>query len=327
MMAVQHYKITFHNKPNISGREVDKIFDERRVALSAQLEDFIATHSRFANKDVGVTFATKGISSLIAILETSGEKLVLKIPLSTGYSEGEALFLKTWEKAGVKVPHVYEEGMFGHHPFVLMQFIDAQTVEEKFGMDTEKMEQIYFEAGKILRDMHKPKATGFGLSVEGKGEYGSFKQWLNSADMKKREDYIKDHGLLNDEKHGSYDKAKEVLIDRLGSSDKSSYCHFDYSTGHLFATEPPTVFDPNPFFNHGYIDLGKTLVNYIAVFGKFPQKLLQGYEDGGEIDAQVLHAAIFVNIVYKLPYQHQQNRTEFIENFHKYLAEQKSILK
>ncbi len=323
-----HQNMHFKNQPQLTGDAVDQKSDQLRVALVPQIEQFFATDELFAGKEVSVTFSKEGISSLVAFVEADGKKYVLKIPLGTTVPEGsEALFLKTWEAGNVTVPHVFKEGRLGKHPFILMQFIDAPTVSEKYGNDPEKMERVDFEAGKILRNMHKPEAKGFGLVVEGKGEYDSFDQWLNSPDMKKREDYIQEYGLLNDEEHGSYAKAKEVLIGYIGDSNKSSYCHFDYSTGHLFATEPPTVFDPNPFFNHGYIDLGKTLVNYIAQSGTFPQKLLQGYEDGGEIDAQVLHAAIFVNIVYKLPYQHQQNRTEFIENFHKYLSQHKSILK
>ena len=322
-----HQNIHFKNQPELSGDEVDRKRDELRLALVPQIEQFLATDELFAGKQLSVTFSKEGISSLVAFVEADGEKYVLKIPLGATVPEGsEALFLKTWEAGNVTVPHVFKEGMIGEHPFILMQFIDAPSVSEKYGKNAEKMVQIYFEAGKILRNMHKPEATGFGLVVEGKGEYNSFDQWLNSADMKKREDYIQAHGLLSEE-HGSYSKAKEVLISYIGDNDKSSYCHFDYSEKHLFATEPYTVFDPNPLFNHGYIDLGKTLVNYIAHSGAFPQKLLEGYGDEEGIDEQVVHAAIFVNIVYKLPYQHQKSRTWVIENFHKYLAQHKPMLK
>ncbi len=319
--------VTFKNQPKLTGDAVDQEHDALRLALVPRLEQFLATDELFAGREVSVTFSKEGISSLVAFVEVQEEKYVLKIPLGTTVPEGsEALFLKTWEAGNVRVPHVFKEGRIAERPFVLMQFIDAPLVGEKYGNDPAKMEQVYFEAGTILRNMHKPEATGFGLVVEGRGEYESFDQWLNSADMKKREEYIQEHGVLHDEEHGSYATAKKVLIDYIGDSDTSSYCHFDYSTGHLFATEPPTVFDPNPFFNHGYIDLGKTLVNYIAHSGTFPQKLLAGYGDEGHVDEQVLHAAIFVNRVYKLPYQHQKNRTQVIENFHTYLAQHKSLL-
>jgi hypothetical protein len=319
--------ITFKDKPKLSGDGVDRKRDELRLSLVSHIERFLATDELFAGKEVSVAFSKEGISSLVALVETEGEKYVLKIPLTSTVTEGsEALFLKTWEAGDVAVPHVFKEGLMGDRPFVLMQFIDAPSVGEKYGNDAEKMERVYFETGRILRNMHKPEARGFGLAIEGRGEYGSFEEWLNSADMKKREGYVQEHGLLH-EGHGSYARAKEILVDYVGEGDKSSYCHFDYGEKHLFATEPYTVFDPNPLFNHGYIDLGKTLVNYIANSGTFPRKLLEGYGDEEGVDEQALHAAIFANIVYKLPYQHQKKRAQVIENFHTYLTEHWPLLK
>lgn len=319
--------ITFKNQPKLSKDEVDKKRNELRLALIPDIEQFLNTDEFFKDKEVTVEFAHSGVSSLVSFLEVENKKFVLKIPLNnTVPSRSEALFLKKWESVNIAVQHVVNEGMLNTRPYTLMDYVDAPIVEEKYKGDSEEKEQIYFEAGKILRAMHEPEAVGFGLYVNGRGQYDSFEEWLNSEDMQKREKYVIEAQILN-ELHGAYDSAKKVLIEYVGKDTKSSYCHFDYSTGHLFLTEPKlTVFDPNPFFNHGYIDFGRTLVNYIGKTGTYPKKLVEGYAEGNEIDVCALHAAIYVNIMYKLPYQHQKSKTEVIENFKNYLISNKLLL-
>ncbi len=319
----QNSTITFKNQPKLSGDPVDKKRDELRVALVPHVERFVATDEFFKGQEVTVEFSEQGVSSLVSFIETRGEKFVLKIPLNDiGSAGSEALFLKTWESAGISTPHIFKEGMFDTNPYLLMQYIDEPTVQEKYKENDEGRENLFFEAGKILRAMHRPEAVGFGRVANGKGEYNTFPEWLNSADMEKRERYIEDHQLLSGE-HGSISQAKDTLLHFVGENTKSSYLHFDYSTGHLFATEPLTVFDPDPLFNHRYIDLGRTFVNYIAQTGAYPKKLLEGYCEGEEIDEKALHAAIFINIVYKIPYQHQKGREKVVKNFQNYLLQHK----
>ncbi len=318
--------ITFKNQPKLSEDEVDKKRNELRVALVSHISNFLETDEYFQGKEVIVEFSEQGVSSLVCFIETGDKKFVLKIPLnSTVLAGDEALFLKTWEASGVSVPHVFKEGMLGTSSYLLMQYIDAPTVQQKYKDGNENKENGYFEAGKTLRVMHKQEAIGFGKVINGRGEYDSFAEWLNSGDMEKREKYIQEQHLLGEE-HGSISQAKNTLINFAGGNSKSSYLHFDYSTGHLFATIPLTVFDPDPLFNNRYIDLGRTFVNYIAQTEEYPKKLLEGYCDGEEIDEKALHAAIFINIVYKIPYQHQKGRMQVIQNLQNYLIQNKYIL-
>lgn len=321
----KNVQVIFKNQPKLSEDEVDKKRNELRLALVPHIVQFVTTDEIFKGNEVTLEFSEQGISSLVCFIEAGSEKFVLKIPLNATVPAGsEALFLKTWEAAGISTPHIFKEGMFGTASYLLMQYIDAPTVAESL-KNNENKDEVYFEAGKIFRVMHKPEATGFGRVVDGKGEYNSFEEWVNSADMEKREKYLKEHNLLSDE-YGLLSQAKDILIKFVGEQTKSSYLHFDYSTGHLFATMPPTVFDPEPMFNHRYIDLGRTLVNYISQSGTYPQKLLDGYSEKEEIDEKVLHAAIFINIMYKLPYQHQKGIMKVIEHFNNYLLQNKSTI-
>lgn len=318
-------KIIFTNEPKLSEHEVQSKFNERRISLVPLVRDFISTHDRFKNKEVNVTFAYKGVSSLISIIEVDGEKVVLKIPLSVGYSRGEAQFLKAWEQAGVKVPHVIEEGMLGEHSYALMEYVDAPILGETYD-DTERIEKgIYFEMGNTLRLMHEPKAEGYGRVVDGKGEYAEFKELLLGEDIQKKVAYVEEHKLLGDE-HGSLSLAFEILIEHVKRENKSSYCHDDFGTSNIFATHPITVFDPNPRFNNRYLDLGRTILLGIAHDGIFPEQLVEGYFQGEPCDKRVLHAAILFNSCMKFYYWNKVKKYKGIKKVQEYLIQNKYVL-
>jgi hypothetical protein len=317
--------VHFKNQPKLSGSEVDKKRDERRLEVFSCIENFLLNDDLFKGKELEVEFSHEGISSLVCFIEGGDKKLVLKIAVDNTVTGGsEALFLRIWENASISTPHIYKDGKLAGRPFVLMEFIDAPTAGEMYKENKEGRESMHLEAGRILREMHKPEAIGFGKVIDGKGEYASFKEWIDTPDMSNRVKYIEENNLLTSE-HGTFSQARNILVNYVGDSNKSSYCHFDYSAGHLFATEPLTVFDPNPLFNNGYIDLGRTLVNYIAASGTYPRQLVEGYFEEGGLDEKVLHASIFINIIYKLPYQHQKGRLQTIQNFQNYLTQNKFL--
>jgi fructosamine-3-kinase len=317
--------VTFTNEPKLSEHEVDRAFNERRVALAKALGPFIATHSIFKDKDVAAEFAHKGISSLISIIDAEGEKFVLKIPLSTDYAAGEALFLKVWEQAGVKVPHIFDEGSIDGHPYIIMEYVDAPLLVNAHSHEELVEKGLYKEMGRTLRLMHTPKAEGYGKVVHNKAEFASFKEWLVSPDMERRVEYVQRYNLLAEKEHGALSDARDILLTHVEKSGTSSYCHDDFGSSNIFATDPLTVFDPNPRFNNGYIDLGRSYVNTIAA-GKFPTGLKEGYFEGELCNEKTLHASIFLNMLTKLPYKHKTNRTDLIENMQTYLANNKHFL-
>lgn len=124
-------KVTFLNKPKLSEHEVDQDFNERRGKLIPLMEEFLIKHPLFVDKDISVTFLHAGVSSLVSVIETSEQKLVLKIPFSRLNSRLEGAFVGM-ENVGVKVPHVLEEGEIGEHFYVLMEYIDSETISSKY---------------------------------------------------------------------------------------------------------------------------------------------------------------------------------------------------
>lgn len=315
-------KIVFKNQPKLSDHEVDRDANERRLMLVSEIERFLVSDELFVGKDVSVEFSHKGVSSLIGFVEVGEEKYVLKIPLNPN-TEGEAAFLEEWEALGVQVPHVYMEGTIADHPYILMRYIDAQTLEEAIG-EGAAPEDFALEMGKTLARMHSAKTEGYGRVVEGKPEYATFGDWIHGR-LAKSIEKTRTHGLLGDE-HGSIDKAIDILVSYVKKQQGSSYCHGDFSPGNILATKPLTVIDPNPNYNDGIIDLGLTVMRE-ASKGRSADEIVKGYfGDMKEYDARVLQAAILVNSYMLLPYWHDRNREKNIRNIQEYLVQTAHVL-
>lgn len=315
-------KITFLNQPKLSGQGVDKTFDERREKLVPYIEQYLSTVERFKGMNVEVSFAETGISSFVVFLTTINEKYVLKIPLS--HTQGEAHFLTTWAAQGVRVPQIFEEGSLNNFPYILMEYIDAPVLTDRYSHEELIEEGVYKEVGELFRSMHSVLAPGYGQYIDGQPEFQSFTEWIQSKDIQKHIAYVQENRILDDE-HGSITKAIQILTDYVEDLNETSYCHFDFSTGHVFDTQPRTVFDPAPRFNNRYIDLGRTIVNYLA-HDIYPSHIIEGYFKKNPVNIQVLFASVLLNSYMKLTYQHKKKRTKFIENIQKYLKENASLL-
>jgi len=305
-------RVVFENQPKLTEHEADRTFNDARRALVARLENFIASHHYFSGGEVQVSFPERGASSLVAIINDGKNTSVLKIPLSLTLASGEALFLRVWEQAGVKVPKIIEEGNLEGHPYLLMEYINAKTLVDTFSPQEMKEKGIRKEMGRTLRRMHEPKTKGYGRCTENGAEFSTFKEWLESSDMKRRIEYVKEHNLLGDE-HGSLVLALETLIAHVEKNPESSYCHDDFGGANIFATEPLTVFDPNPRFNNRYLDLGRSVQIPLA-FKVPPSEFLEGYFEHDACDEKVVRASMLLNAYMKFPYWHKVKRHEHISN-------------
>lgn len=307
--------VVFTNQPKISEHEVDKDFNKMRIDFIPHIEEFVASHELFADTgEVRITFAHEGVSSIVAVLETAERKVVLKIPSSKSFSAGEGLFLRGWEEAGVSVPHVIEEGIIHDYPFTLMEYIDAPTLDKKFEESELVKNKVYLEMGRTLRRMHSIKADGFGFVIDGKPEYRTVEEWLDGHDLKNRIVYAQEHGLLGDNQY--------ILTESLGlirdhaKKEGSTFCHDDFGTYNIFATEPITVFDTSPKFNNGYYDLGRVLFSNISIKGptEARDQVLDGYFDDTIYDKRTIQAYTLLAFVMKFRYWHKTKKMWRIKN-------------
>ncbi|MBK5215862.1 MAG: aminoglycoside phosphotransferase family protein [Candidatus Pacebacteria bacterium] len=323
--------VTFLNEPKLSEHEVDKKFNERRKKLFLLMDDFITQHPLFFGKKVSVTFLHSGVSSLVSIIETIEGKLILKIPLSELNSRLEGKFLKAWENVGVKVPHVLEEGSIGDHFYILMEYINSETISSRYKEEESLEKHIYRDLGKLLYKMHKAKTKGYNniANKEHEPEYFSITEWLKGdTNMQTQVEYVKKHKLLDDKIHGSIEDVFNILISSIGDNNDSVYCHNDFGGSNVFATEPFTVFDPWPCFHHPFMDITRSLVHQISKegVGKAGEQFLGGYFGNEEYDKKLFHAFLILNITVKLPYMHKTQKIEKIKGLQKYLEKTKALL-
>ncbi len=313
-------QITYKNKPRLSEREVDKISNDRRIALVPLLESFLASDDMFVGKDISVEYSHQGVSALVACIEAGADKYVLKLPLKAT-AEGEALFLKKWEEVGVTVPHVYKEGKLGDHPYILMSFVDAPMLSEAIQNGLVKSD-IWVDLGKILRHMHTPSALGYGSIVHGKAEYTTFKDWIMSEKVQEKIKYVEETGLL-DTKLWPISHAIDILVAYDERHPTSSYCHMDFCADDIMASVPLTIIDPEPMFNNGIIDIGRSL-QLLSAEGNYDHvgKLKEGYfSNDASYDKPALRAAIILSAYMKFPYWHKTGRDKEIAMVKKYLVE------
>jgi len=153
------------------------------------------------------------------------------------------------------------------------------------------------------------------------------RQTLRAMHTPEAEGYGREHALLGEE-HGSLERAFAILREYVGTEGESTYCHNDFGASNIFTTKPLTVFDPNPRFNNGYLDLGKCIFNVIANGGSDPnlQQLIEGYFSGADYNKAALHAFVFINTCIKLPYKHKTNKVDIIQSIQGYLAQNKHYL-
>lgn len=311
-----HYK----NKPRLSEHEIDKISNDRRIAIVPLLESFLSSDEMFAGKDISVEYSHQGVSALVAFIEAGADKYVLKIPLNST-AEGEALFLNKWEEVGVTVPHVYKEGRLGNHSYILMSFVDAPMLSEAIKNGLVKSD-IWVDLGKILRNMHEPSAEGYGSIVDGKAEYTTFKDWIASEKVQEKIKYVEEAGLL-DTKLWPISNVIETLVAYDERNPKSSYCHMDFCADDIMASVPLTIIDPDPMLNNGIIDIGRS-IQVVSAQGNYDhvEDLKEGYfSNNTSYDKSALRAAIILSAYIKFRYWHKTGRDKEMAMVRKYLIE------
>ncbi len=314
--------VILRNEPKLSEHEVDRDLNEMRTSFVPHIQDFIANHDHFKDEEeVGIEFAHKGVGSVIAIIDTTTNRYVLKIPRSKRFSAGEGQFLKVWEEAGVTVPRVIDTGELNGSPYTLMQFIDAPTLDTRYSYEELIANGTFTEMGKVLRLMHSKPVSGYGFVTDGKPEFETVEEWLAGSDMKNRFDYVEKLQILKGIE-GELTKALDVITEHSRTSS-STYCHDDFGQSNIFATDPITVFDPNPRFNSGYYDLGKIKFINVALNGSKTalDQLLNGYFSNETCNDRVLNAYTLLSFVYKCPYWKKTGREMELERVKKYFRQ------
>ncbi len=315
--------INFLNQPTLSSHEIYNSSNERRISLIPHIETLLKQHQFFKDKEISVFFPSVGSASLVCILDVSSTKKVLKIPLSSkSFYEYEGAFLLAWESVGVQTPRVLEEGTIDGSYYLLMDFVDAKTIQETYKKGEVIRKEIFVKIGNTLHQMHTAKAEGFGSIKDGKGRYKLFSEWLD--------DEIKSRRPGIDEVGDDFARAVDTINRFVGTSSESSYCHNDFAYQNIFATEPLTVFDPIPVLNHPYMDLASAIVKAIGrgISDEAGEQLIRGYTsvDSIPLNRSALQAAIIIQSHILFTIWSHTGKEQGIKDVQNYLDKTKGFL-
>ena len=319
--------ITFLNQPKLSGLAAYIDQDERRLNLVLKIQSWLNSHEPFKDKEVSVEFFQTGETGLVSIVRFLDQQFVLKVLLRSDGPQGEPEFLKACESVGVSVPHIYEFGMLDDFPYMLMSYINARSLDHS--SEDELVERNTFKRmGEVLRKIHCARAKGFGrVKEDGSGEHETFSSWiLESPQMINHLLYTQKHNLLPEQIFGSIEDSKKILIDQIGTKTESVYCHWDFSPANILDTDPLTVFDPVPTYNHPYLDIARSIVQTIGLGFISPEvnkQFLNGYFSEVELDKRLLYAALLFVCYTKMPYWHKREEAKILENLKSYLLANK----
>jgi hypothetical protein len=177
--------------------------------------------------------------------------------------------------------------------------------------------------------MHQVKTKGYSNIVNKKHEpeYFNITDWFaGDKIMQDQIAWVREANLYPSDECGSIDEALEILKERIGDSDETIYCHNDFGAGNVFATEPYTVFDPWPSFQHPYMDLARAIWSSLRHSKKMSLQYLEGYFGDEEYDRKLLHAFIIITTYVKSKYMAQTGGDKGIEQIRNYLKEMKQHL-
>ena len=318
--------VIFVNMPQQMQGEVHAEHNAKRNELIPYIESFLRGHALFAGENIAVTFFHAGVASLVCAIDAGNTKRVLKIALKP-IAKGESLFLKTWAGVDVRVPCVFEEGTINACDFLLMEYIEADTLERAYSKQQLIEKEIYVQVGRVLRTMHAASSIGFG-SYTPVPEFPTFASWITHDERLLRNvTYVREQGLLDDTVHGSFENAVRALCAAYGDTTESVYCHYDLHVGNVFATTPLTVFDPNPFFNHPYMDLARSIIFGVIEHGdEVREQILKGYCEYKSCDEGLLQAALVVASHEKLSFWHKRGYVKEVDMLRTYLGNTKYLL-
>ncbi len=290
---ISNSRVIFLNKPKDL---IETHRTERRNQMLSFIEDYLNDSPVFGDKTISVTFFDTGVTGLTCLVETPDKKFVLKVHLYPDVPAGEDIFIKAWETAGISVPHIYEIGLLDECPYMLMSYVEAQTLEE-VPESTLIERNVFGEMGTTLAKMHTIKSVGFGSVSNGNtGGYKDFKSWvIENQKIQTPLKYATQHNLLPIETFGSVEDAITTLTQHIGDTSESVYCHWDFVPGNIFDTNPLTVFDPVPTFNHPYLDIARSIMQTIAqgfINNESHQQFLHGYFSGKSFDKKLLYASL-----------------------------------
>lgn len=243
-----------------------------------------------------------GETSVVCLITGEGIEFVTKMSRSSVAIEAEECFLKSWLELGVKVPEIlklHKANEVLPVSILSLEYVKSELLSEKYS-DNERLKNgLAREMGRILAKMHKAKGVGFGYPSSGNPKRGQNDSFLKSIDeslLGNRLYWLLDMKVVDKEFLKTVDQSALLLNSDFENGLKPSLVHNDFLPYNIFATNPITVYDPNPRITHPALCLALTLLKTEINNSNQEESLeiLSGYRDIADISDDILKAAFIV---------------------------------
>jgi len=213
---------------------------------------------------IEVTYFLRGIGSVVAkVVSGSGETYVMKTTDYVNHISNEISVYKAAHDAGIKVPKLFFDGIQDELPFFLMEYFDTGTIAEKLEKAEITLEEVSKIRNSFFFDVKKIEGNGCGWSV-------SYEDGILKGNFKNIHEYVDKwfggkHFIKIAKKHMpkiSWEKEMEHHADKV-RKENNSICKlgiFDFQTEHIFASNPPTMFDMSLRLEPEYFDLAQLII-------------------------------------------------------------------
>lgn len=269
-----------------------------------------------------VTYFLQGVGSIVAkIVSDSGETYVMKTTESFNHTSNEICTYKASHDAGIKVPKIFFDGVQDDLPFFLMEYFDTGTFADKLKNDEITIEEVAQIKNKFFCDVKEIEGNGYAWSI-------SYENGVLQGNFKDINEYI--------EKWFGYEefiKIAQTHVPNISWKEEFDYhankvkeennktCRlgiFDFQNDHVFASNPPTMFDMCLKLEPEYFDLAQLIVpfpdtnknNFIlnkSLFSTYQEKF-------GSIDFDKLFTAVWLQSYRKATNQLRQSDEQRTKN-------------
>jgi len=258
-------KITFTNKCAVPPWMPDEKKKFRKNA-NEYFKNALVQVPFLKDMELEVTYFLEGVGSIVAKVVSGDAIYVMKTTETVNHTNGEICSYKALTDKGIKVPKLFFDGIQDGFPFLLMEYVASGTLADKVKRNEMKLK----DAGEILasffNDMKRVEGQGYGWPVKYengilKGNFQDINEFVDTWYCKSEFVEIANTHMpvlsWSEEFKKHCTKVKEQNADSL-----SKLGSFDLHIGHIFATTPPTMFDPCSRLEPEYFNLGQMMIPF-----------------------------------------------------------------
>ena len=295
-------KIIFTNKCNVpSWMPEDK--KKFRENANEYFRNALEQVPFFEGYNLEVTYFLQGVGSIVAkIVTNTNDIYVMKTTESINHTNAEICTYKAATDNNVKVPKLFYNGIQDSLPFFLIEYFKEETFSEKLDHKKTTIYEVADIKANFFCNLKRIEGKGYCWPIKYEnnvlqGNFETIDEFMGIWFCKK--DFIDTANKYFPEI--PWEKNLYYYVNKVKEQNTNNVCKlgtFDFSNGHIFASNPPTLFDPCLKLEPEYFDLAQLIIPFIdtkerdtvlnkAIFSKYTTEL-------GSIDFDKLLTAVWL---------------------------------